>query len=88
MDGIDIAAAIENGRPRAASKDSKERSRYSRFTTLKELWEEYTFQIVVVIISFILLIYTIAGKLNHISKRKHDHNKTIATELPLREYIP
>jgi len=61
MDGIDIAAAIENGRPRAASKDSKERSRYSRFTTLKELWEEYTFQIVVVIISFILLIYTIAA---------------------------
>ena len=60
MVGIDIATAIENGRPRAASAERSRRD--SRLRTLEELWQEYKFQITVVIISFILLFYTIAGQ--------------------------
>lgn len=55
---IDVADMMENGRPRAASK---ERSPNSRLKYLEERWQEYSFQIVVVVISFVLLIYTIAA---------------------------
>lgn len=59
MNSIDIAAAIENGRPRAASE---ERTRKRRLKTLQDLWVDYSFQIVVVFIAVLLLIYTIVGK--------------------------
>lgn len=61
MNSIDIAAAVENGRPRAASEET----RYQRrLRNLQELWMNYSFQIVVVVIAVILLIYTIVGKCN------------------------
>ena len=59
MTNINVAEMLENGRPRAASA---QRSRNSQLQTLEELWNKYSFQVVVVTISFILLIYTIAGK--------------------------
>ena len=61
MDSVDIAAAIENGRPRAVS-EAQERSRKPRLRHLQDLWLAYSFQIVVVAISVVLLIYTIVGK--------------------------
>ena len=61
MNSIDIAEAIENGRPRAASEG---RARKRRFGNLQDLWIDYSFQIVVVFIAVILFIYTIVGKCN------------------------
>ena len=62
MNSIDIAAAIENGRPRAASE---ERTRKRRLRTLQNLWVDFSFQIVVVFTALLLLIYTIIGKYNN-----------------------
>lgn len=59
MDSIDIAAAMENGRPRATSE---ERTWRRRLRDLEDLWIDYSFQIIVVVIAVILLIYTIVGK--------------------------
>lgn len=50
---------IENGRP--SGNSVKKNQQKLRFRALEELWQNYSFQIVVVIISFVLLIYTIAG---------------------------
>ena len=59
MVDIGLETVIENGRPRVPSL---ERRRNPLLRTLQRLWQEYRFQITVVIISFILLFYTIAGK--------------------------
>ena len=67
MDNIDIAAAIENGRPRIASD---ERGRQRRLNTLHELWDSYSFQIIVVVISFILLIYTVIGECHWVTSKQ------------------
>lgn len=58
MVDIGLETVIENGRTRAPSL---ERRRNPRLRTLQRLWQEYRFQITVVIISFILLFYTIAA---------------------------
>ena len=59
MNSIDIAEAIENGRPLEASEG---RTYKRRLRNLQDLWADYSFQIVVVFIAVILLIYTIVGK--------------------------
>ncbi|KAL9969400.1 hypothetical protein ACROYT_G021615 [Oculina patagonica] len=58
MNSVDIAAAVENGRPRAASE---ERTRKRRLRDLQDLWIDYSFQIIVVVIAVILLVYTIVA---------------------------
>ena len=65
MTSVNIAEVIENGRPSGSSVKKSQRN--SRFRALEELWHDYSFQIVVVIISFVLFIYTIAGNNNLIS---------------------
>lgn len=55
---IDIAEAIENGRPLEASEG---RTYKLRLRNLQDLWADYSFQIVVVFIAVILLIYTIVA---------------------------
>ena len=62
MNSIDIAVAIDNGKPGAASE---ERARKRRLRTLQDLWVDCSFQIVVVFIAILLLIYTIIGKYNN-----------------------
>lgn len=59
MDNIDIADALESGRPRAASEE-KGLCRWIR--TLHVLWDRYSFQVIVVVISLLLLIYTVIGE--------------------------
>lgn len=59
MVSVNIAEVIENGRPSGHSV--KKNQRKLRFRALEELWQDYSFQIVVVIISFVLLIFTVAG---------------------------
>ncbi|XP_068755204.1 solute carrier family 28 member 3-like isoform X1 [Montipora capricornis] len=56
---VNIVEMVENGRPRAASVEQSRRN--VRLRTLEELWLNYSFQIVVVTISFVLLIYSIAA---------------------------
>lgn len=56
MDNIDIADALESGRQRAASEEKGLR-RWIR--TLHVLWDRYSFQVIVVVISLLLLIYTV-----------------------------
>jgi len=55
---IDITEAIENGRPRAASA---ERTHNRWLRNCHNLWIDYSFQIVVVLIAVTLLIYTIVA---------------------------
>ena len=62
MSSIDITEAIENGRPRAASA---ERTHNRWLRNFQNLWMDYSFQIVVVLIAVTLLIYTIVGKCNN-----------------------
>lgn len=59
MNNIDIAEAIENGRPRAASVERTRKWRWLR--NLQDFWVDYSFQIVVVFIAIVLLIYTIVA---------------------------
>lgn len=59
MDNIDIADALESGRPPAASEEKGLR-RWIR--TLHVLWDRYSFQVIVVVISLLLLIYTVIGE--------------------------
>ena len=59
MVSVNIAEVVENGRP--SGNSVKKTQRKLRFSALEELWQDYSFQIVVVIISFVLLIYTVAG---------------------------
>ena len=59
MVSVNIAEVTENGRP--GGNSVKKNQRKLRFRALEELWQDYSFQIVVVIISFVLLIYTVAG---------------------------
>lgn len=73
MNSIDIAEAIENGRPRAASE---ERTRKRRLRDLQDLWIDYSFQIVVVVIAVILLIYTIVGKCKWAEMNKRENDRT------------
>jgi len=63
MNNIDIAEAIENGRPRAASVERTRKWRWLR--NLQDFWVDYSFQIVVVFIAIVLLIYTIVGECNN-----------------------
>ena len=62
LTSVNMAEMVENGRPRAASVEQSRRN--VRLRTLEELWLNYSFQIVVVTISFVLLIYSIAGKVS------------------------
>ena len=59
MVSVNVAEVIENGRP--GGNSVKKNQRKLGFRALEELWQDYSFQIVVVIISFVLLIYTVAG---------------------------
>ncbi|XP_029193531.2 solute carrier family 28 member 3-like isoform X1 [Acropora muricata] len=59
MVSVNIAEVRENGRP--GGNSVKKNQRKLRFRALEELWQDYSFQIVVVIISFVLLIYTVAA---------------------------
>lgn len=59
MDNIDIADTLESGRPRAASEEKGLRR---RIRTLHVLWDRYSFQVIVVVISLLLLIYTVIGE--------------------------
>ena len=70
MNNIDIAEAIENGRPRVASEERTWKRWLRKF---QDLWADYSFQIIVVFIAVILLIYTIVGKCNNRAVREAEY---------------
>ena len=66
-DNIDIGDAIESGRPRAASE---EKGLHRWIRTSRDLWGSHSFQIIVVAISLVLLIYTIIGECHWVTSKQ------------------
>ena len=55
---MDLVAAVERGRPQGYAGPRRPAHRTDVF---KALWAQYSFHIVVVLIAFVLLAYTVAG---------------------------